>query len=70
MVENVTQIKSGIMISVGVSVKIRKIIVYGKNCIWNPATCNCKYGKYVGSIIVNSAVICDEIIKETKANST
>ena len=51
-------------------VKIRKIIVYGKNCIWNPATCNCKYGKYVGSIIVNSAVICDEIIKETKANST
>ena len=59
----VTQIKSGTMINVGVSVKIWKKIVYGKNCVWNPATCSCEYGKYEGSIIDNSAVIYDENIR-------
>ena len=42
------------------SVKIRE-----KNCIWNSATSSCEYGKYVGSIIDNSVVTCDEIMKET-----
>ena len=47
IVFNVTQIKSGITISVGVSVKIQKNNVrMKKNYIWNPA---CKNGKYVGS---------------------
>ena len=39
--------------------------IWEKNCIWNSATCSCEYGKYVGSIIDNSVVTCDEIMKET-----
>ena len=34
--------------------------------IWNPTTCGCKNGKYVGSITDNSVIKCDQIIKETK----
>ena len=37
-----------------------------KNYIWNPATCRCENGKYVGSIIDDSVIVCDEIIEETK----
>ena len=37
-----------------------------KNCIWNPAACSCENGKYVGSIIGDSVVICDQIISTTK----
>ena len=33
-----------------------------KNYFWNPAICRCENGKYVGSIIGDSAVIYDEII--------
>ena len=29
---------------------------------WNPATCSCKSGKYLASIIDNSVIMCDEII--------
>ena len=42
MVENLTQIKSGIMINVGASVKIQKHLICEKFYIWNPATCSCK----------------------------
>ena len=38
--------------------------------IWNPATRNCKNGKYVGSIIDDSVITCCEIIEATKAVST
>ena len=41
-----------------------------KSYIWNPATCNCKTGKYVRSIIDNSVTTCNEITKETKTIST
>ena len=42
-----------------------------KNYIWNPATCTCKNGKYLASIIENSAITCDEIIEgETKTVTT
>ena len=45
-----------------------------KTYIWNPATCNSKNGKYVGSIIDHSVVTCDDFIEETKlfrqSNST
>ena len=34
--------------------------------IWNPATCSCENGKYVGSIIDGSVIKYDEIIEETK----
>ena len=51
MVENVTQIKSGITINVDVSAKIKKIYhVYEKDYTWNPSTWTCKNGKYLGSI--------------------
>ena len=39
-----------------------------KNC--NPATCSCENGKYLGSIIDDLAVICDEIIDSTKTVPT
>ena len=66
MAENVTQIKSGITINVGVSVKIWKNMCAKKIYFWNLATCSCENGKYVGSIIDDSVIMCDEIIKEAK----
>ena len=36
-----------------------------KSNIWNPATCSCENGKYLGSIIDNS-VVSGEIIETTK----
>ena len=47
MVENVTQIKRGIKINVGTSVKIKKKHrVYEKDYIWNHATFSYKNVKY------------------------
>ena len=68
--ENVTWIKSGISLNVGVSVKIRKNIVCEKDYIWNPATCTCENSKYLASIIDNSVITCDEIIEAIKTDST
>ena len=57
--------------NVGVCVKAQKNIVRAeRKCVWNSATCSYKNGKYVGSIIDNSVVICNEIIKETKTIPT
>ena len=68
MVENVTQTKRGITINVNVSVKIQKNYrVCKKDYIWNPATCSCKNGKYLASIIDDFVITCDQIIEETKA---
>ena len=41
-----------------------------KDYVWNPATCNCENGKYLGSIMNYSAVILDEVIDsyEEKTN--
>ena len=41
-----------------------------KNYVWNLSTCNCENGKYLASIMDDSAIICDEIIdvKETNFN--
>ena len=63
MVRNVTQIKSGIMINVGVALEIRKKIynVCKKDYICNSATCSCKNGKYDRIITDNSVTLCDEI---------
>ena len=41
-----------------------------KDYIWNPATYTCKNGKYLGSIIDDSVVACDEIIEAIKAVPT
>ena len=71
MVENVTRIKSGITISVGVSVKILK---EHNSCeqdyILNPATSSGENGKYVGSITEDSGNTSVEIIPTTKISLT
>ena len=33
-----------------------------KHYVWNPATCSCGNGKYLASIMDDSAIMCDEII--------
>ena len=43
----------------------KKRHVCEKDYVWNPATCNCENGKYLASIMDNSAIMCDEIIEET-----
>ena len=58
MEENVTQINEGIMINVDVSVKD----------IMHLATCYCENGKYLASIMDDSAIMRDEIT-DTEAKS-
>ena len=41
-----------------------------KDYVWNPTTFSCNNGKYVASIIDDSANTCDEIVKETKTVPT
>ena len=57
MEENEIQINDGIVINAYVGVKN---VMYMKK-IWNPALCNCEYGKYLASIMDDSAIICDEV---------
>ena len=41
-----------------------------KDYIWDPATCSCQYGKYLASIMDDSAIICDEFMSvNAKAKS-
>ena len=37
-----------------------------KDYIWNLASCSCKNGKYLASIIGNSLIPCDKIIEKEK----
>ena len=30
--------------------------------VWNPFSCNCENGKYLASIMDDSAIVCDEVI--------
>ena len=59
--ENVTQINSGIMSKCRYERK--KHHVCEKDYVWNPATCNCENGKNLATIMDDSAITCDEIIK-------
>ena len=59
MKENVIQVSGGIMMNVD---ECKNIIYVKKNYIWNPATCSCKNGKYLASIMDDSAITFDEII--------
>ena len=34
-----------------------------KDYVWNPSTCNYENGKYLASIMDNSAIMCDEVIE-------
>ena len=67
MVENVIQIKNGIMINVNVSVKTN---AWHKDFIWNPTTCSSQNGKYIANTMDDSVIKYDEIMescdKETK----
>ena len=69
MVKNVTQIKSTTTKNVDVSAKIRENI-YVKKIFLESYYMTCKNGKYLGSIIGNSVITCDEIIEVTKTVST
>ena len=60
MKENLIQINGGIMINVDVSVNS---VMCEKKNVWNPATCICKNGKYLASIVDDSAIICVEVIE-------
>ena len=59
MKQNVSQSNDGITINVDVSIKT----ICEKDYVWNPATCSCENGKYLASILDDSAVIYDEVIK-------
>ena len=61
MEENIMQIKSKIMIHVDASVK---------DIVLNPATCSCKNGKNLASIIDDSVITWNVIIEETKTIQT
>ena len=39
-----------------------------KNYVWNLSTCNCENGKYLASIMDDSAIICKKIINEKETN--
>ena len=41
----------------------KKLHVYGKDYVWNPATYSYENGKYLVSIMDYSAITCDEIIQ-------
>ena len=58
---NQCQINGGITINVDVSLK--KVIYVQKNHFCNPATCICENGKYLTSMMNNSAIMCDEVIE-------
>ena len=65
MEQNVSQIRCRITINVHVSVKKRHISK--KNNVWNPATYNCEYAKYLPSIIDDSVITCDKVIESCGA---
>ena len=44
--------------------------MHKKGFAWNPATCTCENGKYFKSIINDSVIRCNEIVKATKTIST
>ena len=55
------QINRGI--TVNVDVRVKNIIYVKQNHIWNPSKCSCENGKYLASIMNDSAIMCDEVIK-------
>ena len=60
MEENEIQINRWIAINVD---ECKKRNVCEKDYVWNPATCSCENGKYLTSIMKDSRITCDEIIK-------
>ena len=55
------------MINVGLSAKVKKDIMCAKNIYaWNPPTCTCENGKYLGSINGDLVITCVENIEATE----
>ena len=52
-----------IQINGGITINVCEKHVCEKHHVWNPATCNCENGKYLASIMDDSAITCDEIIE-------
>ena len=57
-----------------INFNVRVKNVCEKDYVWNPSTCNCENGKYLASIMDDSAIICDEVIdadadKEANSNN-
>ena len=46
---------------------VKNIIYVEKDYVWNPGTCSCENGKYLASIMDDSAITCDEVIKSFDA---
>ena len=71
VIEDVTQIKIGITVTVDLSGKIKKTSCARNRLFsWSLATCSCENGKYVRSNIFDSVISPNEIIDETKTVST
>ena len=69
MVENFIQVKMGIKKSIDVAAKIQENIMCKKNYICNWSTCIYENGKYLGSIIDDSVIMCDKIINAVQSGS-
>ena len=69
MVENAIQVKMGIKKSIDVAAKIQENIMCKKNYICNRSTCTYENGKYLGSIIDDSVIMCDKIINAVQSGS-
>ena len=48
---------------INVDVNVKNVMHVKKDHVWNPATCNCENGKYLASIMDDSAITCDEVIE-------
>ena len=70
MKEKVIQINGGIIINVDVSVKKRHACE--KDYVWNSATCSCENGKgkYLPSIMDDSAITFDKVIESNDKQTT
>ena len=62
MGENIFQINGGMINA------CKKRHVCEKDYVWNFSTYNCENGKYLASIMNDSAIICDEVIHAEKKN--
>ena len=51
-----------VTLSVTYRCEYKKRQICEKDHIWNPATCSCGNGKYLTSIIDDTAIKCDNII--------
>ena len=66
MEENVIQINGGNQIKSNNNkcrCECKKVNVCEKDYVWNPSKCVCENGKHLASIIVDSTIICDEVLK-------